>query len=992
MSETAIGWIFPMKAKYHLKRVIGCAAWAGLTALLFAQSSFGQGFISREYRDRWYQEYENFGGYDIRRNPTYPTESYKINRGSTEESAMRTQTMRVLSRATYDQFGNFLLPGGTIYNMKWDRSRLGSDYDFDGTYSYNVFNNLMVSADEFSNWQTRFMISNVYSRDTTSDTDVTQGTTAAAVYIPGSGMRAYFTPSTLKLTNFDGVRWDASSRKNNVTLLVQNNSGMDATNLYGVHWESILGDILKVGGTFVSRQRGTSSYSNSDIDHTESGIIGMKSEPRYIYLVLTDDSPEDRTNGPRIYDVKVIANNEDITSNVPKRVFKINDLLNARRFISGSNEDTPYIFQSASSSYFPITVDDNLATSGSWFLNAMDFENSSSAKFENLFAKSSASGYSGLINVASPTNSSERYYAADTSSGYLEANGTDVVIYEFLVPSGTRDLKFDVLAANDYNLDIIAALYRSTVTDEGNWDDQPLTSAWNGKWSVIYDSRNVAKANGNVKDLSNTKWVTVQYERVTGMNVYGLNAELNWRGLYINGEINEYNVISAYPLNENLSGGSRSKKSMRAWFVNIEKDFGAWSFGGELYKYPRDYMRYFATIDNNNDNDAYVHNEEPDGIDADAPGYDNDWDRISDLTFKNKPYLTYYFDDVVFGDDFNHDGTIDIRENDEAIDLPYEQNSKGQHFFMKMKPREKTLFTLGYYDIKQESLDGRNQTEYFKAEHFQPLGTLGEITIQHRSELIKYNSFRTYRYGSYGTYTLNNRLDTFSNTTLFHTKIRPVENLNIINDVLTKWEKDYGPIVLSAYDTIIEHTMKQVPIKKNRQYLSGSFVHKADYTINIADRRLFPDLYIGGYRIMKEKRIKELKFQPMIKFENSYEQEFNLRLSRFFMLHKYKMYPVIRFDYTVAPNTKLRCGFQGLPGFEERFRIGKVKTYTEYALEEYDMRRMIIAFENRTLYQGFNLVVLLGMSKEKTTYVDSRGRQEPGNTQYFVTVQSESIR
>jgi len=110
------------------------------------------------------------------------------------------------------------------------------------------------------------------------------------------------------------------------------------------------------------------------------------------------------------------------------------------------------------------------------------------------------------------------------------------------------------------------------------------------------------------------------------------------------------------------------------------------------------------------------------------------------------------------------------------------------------------------------------------------------------------------------------------------------------------------------------------------------------------------------------------------------------------MFSDYTLYPVIRFDYAVAPNTKLRCGFQGLPGFKEMYRVQNVKTYTEYALNEYNMQRMIVAFENRTLYQGFNLLVQIGMTKSKTEYVDSRGRKEPGNTQFFFKVQSESVR
>lgn len=962
MSETATGWTVPMRKTYHVKRLIGSAVCAG-AALLFAQSLFAQGFISREYRPRWMQEYENFGGYDLRKNPTYILQDFPTSNPN------KVQTMGVLSRVTYDPFGNFLLPGGTVYDFKWDRSRVGTSYGFDGTYSSSVFNNIMISADEFSNWQTRFMISNnTYS----SSSPI--------------GMRAFFTPSTLKITNFSGIRWDLSSRKNNVTLLVQNNAGATAGNLYGVHWQSILGDILKVGGTFVSRQRGTQSYSNADIDN---GTSGMRSSPRYVYLVLTDESPEDNDVGARIYDIQVWINGTDLTKQVPQRAFKITDILNRRRYYDNAFQKQ-YIFERTSGGFFPKKIEDNIANQDSWFLSIMGA--SSSQMYNDIFAKSTDAGNMGQINIADPTdpkNPQGRYFKADTSLGYLEANGTDVVIYEFLVPYETRDLKFKVLAANDYNIDIIAALYKATQETEAQWTDQPLTDAWKQKWSVIYDSKNAAKASGNVKDFSNTGWVTVQYDRFTGFNVYGLDAQFSWRGLNINAEINEFNAKWAYPLNEQLKGGSQSDQTARAWFVNIEKDFGKWAFGGELYDYPYGYMNVpissYNTIDDNDDDDAYIGSYDTD----DTPGYDIDWDREVDTAYSGTPYIQYYYDDVVFGDDFNHDGRIDARENDSAIDLPYERNSKGQHFFVKLKPREKSLVTVGYYDVKQGTLDGRNLTDYLKLEHFFSIGNLGEVSIQHRAEFLKYNYFRTYRWGVTGaSYALPIAKNDFWNTTLLHTRLKPIDNLNIINDVLSKVKKYYSDPVLSWQNSILEHTITQTPPKKSTT--DFTFVNKADYTINVTDRRLYPDVYFHGFRILKEKRIKELKIQPMVKYTHRYYTAFNVRLQEYYT-HSYStLYPVIRLDYRVAPNTLFRCGFQGVPGFPEMYRVRNVDRYYEYRLNEYDQRRMILAFENRTLYQGFNLYVIMGVSKTKKSWVYSSGRKEEGNTQYFITVKSES--
>jgi len=320
-----------MKKRDDMKKMVVRAALFGIAVMALSSTSYSQGFISREYYPRWFQPYENFGHYDLRRYPEY----YQ------EEATGR----QYLSPVTYDQFGNFLLPGGDIYYMKWDQSRVGASADDDAgsgetNYFNQVFNNLMISSDEFSSWQTKFMI--------------------------GKALRTYFTPSTLKITRFNGIRWDASSRKNNVTLIASTdaNATMSGSQpLFGVHWQSILGDILKIGGTFVTHQRGTISNSHQDID------TDIRTGPRYVYLLVSDDSPEDTENGPRVYDVKVKANGEVI--DVPQRVFKVPDLINAKRYYGGDFQKQ-YIFQRSSADPFIPQKAENLTyNQGSWVLDVL---------------------------------------------------------------------------------------------------------------------------------------------------------------------------------------------------------------------------------------------------------------------------------------------------------------------------------------------------------------------------------------------------------------------------------------------------------------------------------------------------------------------------------------------------------------------------------------------------------------------------------------------
>jgi hypothetical protein len=63
---------------------------------------------------------------------------------------------------------------------------------------------------------------------------------------------------------------------------------------------------------------------------------------------------------------------------------------------------------------------------------------------------------------------------------------------------------------------------------------------------------------------------------------------------------------------------------------------------------------------------------------------------------------------------------------------------------------------------------------------------------------------------------------------------------------------------------------------------------------------------------------------------------------------------------------------------------------TANELLEKDVRRTIIMFENRSLYQGFNLLVEIGMASEKTKWIKDYGRTLPGKTDFFVQLKSEA--
>lgn len=961
-----------MKKLSHLKRYAGLA-FCCLLFIGFGNSSSAQTFISREDRPRWGFIYENYGDYDYRLPRNYKDNLLRrFDKSSTDREWVNPAWHGPANPVTYDQFGNFLLPGGDIYNLTWDKSTVGASQVY-GDNAASIFNNLMISSDEFSNWQTQFMV--------------------------GTNLRVYFTPSTLKRTNFNGIRWDASSRKNSFTFVASvgsnpSNARLDAPptesdyrNLFGAYWQSVLGDVLKIGGSFVTNQRGTQSYSNRDID---SGITGIKEVdfPRYMYVVVTDGTPEDTRQGARVYQIKAILDGKE--SNLPNRVFKIQNFINQITFQDGkfNIQNQVLVRADGTSSFIPEAIENFEFSTGSWFYKIMKSStyNSNDAIYRQLFTKGAGKnktdvlGYVNVWNFDNPSDNSGRYYSTDTNKGYVDAYGTDVIIYEYEIPAGVRSVDFALNIANSYCIDIIAAMPSRQQAGMGDWNDAGYGESWGGSnWSPKYDIKHCKKSKGNVSDFSNTSWVKVSYDRLTGVNVYGLNMDFNWRGLSIKGEINEYNALWAYPVHEYLKGGNTNITSARAWFINIEKDFKIGSLGGELFNYPKEYMEYWAPIDDNDDNNRNV------GL-SEYPGLNVDWDRSADghfidSTWNGEPYIEYYFDGLSYGDDFNHNGIIDERENDYSADLPYDRDSKGQHYFVKLKPRDLSMLSLGYYDIKQDYQEGRNKTEYAKFEHTQKLGSFFEYGIFHRTERIQddYRSDKTYSqyWGPSGRF--NNRAfrDAWYNTSFVKTTFTPIPNFNIINNFKYDSINRVGDLTIDGSD--VERTMRAP-----RDIASFSTVHKADYTFRVADLRVIPDLYIGDTRIFKEKKIKEFKFQPQFKLEQSYSTA-NLFWSTK-SGHYYRYYPVLRFDYRVAPKTLLRCAIQGLPGLMD------ISRNSANSINDQNVRKMFLGFETTTLYQGFNLLVTSGMRRTKQQWVKSYGRTETGYTQYFIELRCEASR
>jgi len=576
-----------MKNMRRTRKIVTGIGFFCVYIMLGVSTVQGQ-FISREDRPRWDDRYESFSTYDIRKFPDTLLDRYgnATNNYLNEPKVFNPAWHGPTNPVTFDQFGNFLLPGGDVYNLTWDLSDVGTNEFYDSNRA-RIFQNLMISSDEFSNWQTQFMI--------------------------GQNLRVNFTPSTLKQTNFRGFRWDGSNRKNSFSFIAKAGTqpGSEADrprqpqhyrNMFGGHWQSVLGDVLTLGGTFVFENRGTQLYNNDDIAFGRYGLNDKDLE-RYMYVIITCDSPEDQNANAKVYDVVPVIDGKQ--ENLPKRAFKIPNVIAQNQYSQGKFTQD-YTFYNTGMTFLsariPAQVEKFMYSDTSWFLDMMSSYNDASTalnekdkRFEQFFRKGNPTGVIGYLNILDPNNPgdpTDRMFAADKSQGYLQASGTDVIIYEILIPARARQVEFLVNAANDYCIDIVAMLpnMQQSVTG-GSFYDDPNGAAWGtGSWSVWYDAKHCVNAPGRVNDDSNADWVKVSYDRMTGVGVYGLNMEMNWRGIFVRGEINEYSAFRAYPIQVSFSGENQKVERSRAWFLNVERDFGKWAAGGEIFDYPFDYM------------------------------------------------------------------------------------------------------------------------------------------------------------------------------------------------------------------------------------------------------------------------------------------------------------------------------------------------------------------------------------------------------------------
>ncbi|MFH1568135.1 MAG: hypothetical protein ABIL09_09065 [Gemmatimonadota bacterium] len=878
-----------------LLALAGAAGGQAASQEYYPWRSTGAQFLNREYYPWWDERYEN-----------YSLLSYR------DYGAIAAQR----ENATYDPFGVYLLDGVDLLRVGEYRTlapRRSSQVFRDARFR-TAFRNLVVMRDHHQSWSNRLMI--------------------------GDALEARFTPLTLNQPRLQGLRWDASSQKNRFSLVTSrvsspidegSNDAEFGAYLLGGHWESQLGDVLTLGGSYVNLHLRDSMQRDGSLRGQFPSALGAT---RSFYVVFSDDSPEDRV-GAKVYAVEAYVNGVR----------------------SAIEPDIRRVAQVAQPQHVA-----HLRRHGAWAPQSMSPD--------------------ALLGAARGL-----YYTSGVPVGRQlpwTVGGTDLLIFRYEIPNDVEELQFRAQVAGDYSIDVGASFPWEEVADR-TWSD------WH----------NVARAPGNVGDGANLRWVSFDYGFLTGLLQYGSNAALRLRGATVEAEYIDNLASRQFP---RVAG--HQTESHKAFFVKLLCPVRAGELGGEYFRLPARLQSAmpmwsdhagrvidYELVQDNDDGDVwpdswehwdpldplYILLKGQTGLDPEAqptqeaednlsgnlgsglgfgvfPGLDQDEDMVLDINITQngipdyaEPFLMYTVepDEFVYGDDFNNNGVVDARENDNLPDYPYPLDTGGHHLFGQAQPLAGAWVRAGRYRIDERAGDGHNHTDYLELRYAAAREQGGSLEVDYRIRRVRDSiADPVYRV------VVDPLTSTRSSVKILHDPLLMRDSWVNTLFLESRHQLASGPRLTGAGKLEVNSLQGQEGPGGSR-IADWYLVAKVDYTRQRGRLSLMP----MAKALVHQRRAPEALLLD---------------------LRTYEVFPIVRLDYQLGPRTTLRAGVQGLPGWPHLYRDQESKS------SSFDARHLIFAIENSTNYTGYELSLNMGYRSSRTRYVGLPSRRVHRLQEFFV--------
>ncbi len=914
----------------------------------------------------------------------------------------RTQIGRS-SNARYDYFGNYIMDGVSLFH--WDEEKINSRH-VSGAEANSLLTktNPIDENEYFSQYLDELVVLSESNKNFSSR------------FIVGNRIRVNFSPLTVDMAALNGIRWDMSFSDNQVSLIssradlplwyfkeyVQSSSDLldraQPIYLVGGHIQRKLG-VFNVSANYVNTYRSdtTQSRSNNSItgtlpdEMTDNVPYGSSRLPRPIQLVVKlEDGSSFDAGGPRLYDIFPEVNGvarRDLLVGVSKGN-KQSDRLNIRQ-----TDDPNKEFYT--NRYF---LDSHRVPDFNEF--NQEYKNTSNLPADILVKR----------KVDDPEID---FSDLNNGKNYIECNGGDYLLLWFTIPENDeiKDIKFKALVDNNYIFSI------SEVYQDSKSDFQPKET---GRSSATYFQQ-VLFSTGDVQDGSNISWVTFRHGKMMSNMLMSFRVDTEYKGLKFIGEYSRNLRFKKYPHQK----ANKYTENADAYYVNLMKELGKFTLGLEYFKMDPDYTTSFMnvdpsyadmadswstqfrsdpygrgnsptgaspqqfmnhtifidTVDDNDDKDPYPDFHLYSGLrdrNGVYPGLDKNGNNRPDTNENDnlmpdyvEPFFLYNVDpdEYDYGRDLNNNSVIDVRENDDKPDYPYDLDRKGHHIFGSYGDDMGWKYTLGIMDMNKIAAGGETDVKYGIAEYNKFIPFFADInfstTFKKVNDSIQDDVFR------YARHLSTTLVDSTSyGYNLYHAGQQDA----IIDDVIA--EKYYDP--LRYRDSYVSKTFFETNLFRIENLNIGM---KLKYDINhqnetsyqkkndIIDRT---QIYKADYRFY----MRDLLIQPQVKYlsrkytnGNGFERT----------LHEQYFYPIVKVEYPLTMKTTFRAGVQGLPGLN-----ATVRNVVNDQLD-YDTRNTVIMLSNKSFYSGYDFCLNFGY---KTTWQEFNGlaRQAYNRTEkiYFV--------
>ncbi|MBN1290335.1 MAG: hypothetical protein JXB48_00725 [Candidatus Latescibacteria bacterium] len=885
------------------------------------------------------------------------------------------------NRWSYNDFGD------RIARMRHTATVWRETYSGDKTFSAE-------SPDNYINSIAQGQVDGVWvARESTDDW---------AVSVIGAGaLRAKYTPLTLSIPNINGMRIDWQSANSTVSVFNSNalvNESMlvrqGGVLFRGGHFRRRLG-ALTLGATYVNQYGVQGNREGGDSWY---GTVSNYAPTPMIYAVrFLDDSPNDNEGGPVVYNVRLKVNNKYRDDIIPDVIMD-----------DSTRDRTTAITKVTEQVYI-----DPLSTAGN---GKPDFDTlrlfESLPKYADYFYYSDYKKGANLKNVKDnfDINLANQYYTLlDPKSNRLEVSGTQSLVYLFDITSireHVNRVEVEITVANDYRIEQ-SMIFTKEV--QGGHDTA-------GKVATYYDGaywRTTAQAEGNVKDGSNIKTMTLDFGFQVASIVYGFDANFNYLGFEVNGEFvtnsNHYMYADDLPGTgepENIVSGQPPRTGHKwaevdhAYYVTAKKEWAKFGFAGEVFKmgkFYRPWLDYYIPgkvasssggqsqlnsrnntirlplIEDNDDDDVYpdtmpvnrtisatnlYSHEDPDGV---FPGNDEDNDGIADNNKNNNDIADYdeaflMFDvdrdEFIFGNDYNNNNIPDFREDDMKYDTPYDLDRKGYHFYVRYTPLRSVNLIVGSMRTKGVGEDNLTNDDYFKFNLNYDVFDVGKLYAEYRYERIKDNVQDPYIQVS--------------------TKFRTDYLIPGITSTIGRFKRDLFYDELEYKNSKVNRFWVESKIRAIPSITMENHVklERNDQVEGVMyDRTYQPEETINTFamvnKIVYTKEFGHFVFSPGIKFRFYKKDRDGVSRPGDPSDYYTARIPLFLIKYIISSQTHFTLGMQGIPGLEYK--------YVDFVQNENDFEQLTytLQVENRTNYFGYNIWSASGVQYDDQNYMDT---------------------